>query len=142
VGLELGADDYITKPFSPRELTARVRARIRRKQVASQVEEEIYLGELIIKPSHFKVVVRGEEAKLTLKEFELLKTLVNKPGKVFTRDFLLDTVWGIDFPADTRTVDVHIRHLRQKIEENPAEPRYIETVRGLGYRFCEVKQGA
>jgi DNA-binding response OmpR family regulator len=142
VGLELGADDYITKPFSPRELTARVRARIRRKQVASQVEEEIYLGELIIKPSHFKVVVRGEEAKLTFKEFELLKTLVNKPGKVFTRDFLLDTVWGIDFPADTRTVDVHIRHLRQKIEENPAEPRYIETVRGLGYRFCEVKQGA
>ncbi len=135
VGLELGADDYITKPFSPRELAARVKARLRRKAAFRQAGDEIVLGELVIRPSNFQVLVRGAEVNLTVKEFELLKILSTSPGKVFTRDFLLDTIWGIDYPSDTRTVDVHIRHLRLKIEENPAEPCYIETVRGLGYRF-------
>ncbi len=136
IGLELGADDYVTKPFSPRELASRVKARMRRKETV-KVIDELNFGKLVIRPSRFQVFVHGKEIKLTLKEFELLKLLATNPGKVFSREFLLDTVWGIDFPAGTRTVDVHIRHLRIKIEDNPEQPDYIDTLRGVGYRFRE-----
>lgn len=134
VGLELGADDYVTKPFSIREVLARVRVNTRRKVIIPR-EEEITIGDLVINPDTYRVTVRETVISLTAKEFELLKLLASRPGKVFTRDFLLDAVWGADYQSDTRTVDVHIRHLRQKIEDNPAEPWYIETVRGVGYRF-------
>ena len=144
VGLELGADDYITKPFSMRELLARIRATLRRVQMlraeASAQQEEapaaLHAGDLEVDLRQHRVFVRGEEISLKPKEFDLLAFLVGNPGQVFTREVLLRRVWGYDFAGDTRTVDVHIRGLREKIEANPGEPTRIDTVRGVGYRFA------
>lgn len=135
LGLELGADDYITKPFSPRELLARVHARLRRNKISESEGERLVFGELCIEPQRFLVTVQGDKIETTPKEFELLKVLASNPGKVFSRDELLERIWGYEYCGDTRTVDVHIRHLRQKIEPDPSNPRYIETLRGIGYRF-------
>lgn len=133
-GLELGADDYVTKPFSPRELAARVRAILRRTR-----SREAGGGEgLVVDVERRRVTLDGRPVDLTYTEFELLRTLRAYPGRVFSREDLLSRVWGQDFYGDTRTVDVHIRHLREKLGEDPARPRFIETVRGVGYRFRET----
>jgi phosphate regulon transcriptional regulator PhoB len=135
VGLELGADDYIVKPFSPRELVARAKAVLRR-QAKSVPDAPLIAGESIrIDASTQDVVVRGKEVKLSALEFKLLHWLASHPRKVFSREQLLDHVWGFDRAVTPRTVDVHIRRLREKIEETPDHPDHIETVRGFGYRF-------
>jgi two-component system alkaline phosphatase synthesis response regulator PhoP len=136
LGLELGADDYITKPFSVRELLARIKA-VMRRNIKEEQEQSLNFGELFIYLDKHEVVKKGEKIELTLKEFELLRLLVMNRGKVLTRDFLLDKVWGYEYYGETRTVDVHVRHLRQKIEDDDRNPRYIETVRGIGYKFKE-----
>lgn len=142
LGLELGADDYMVKPFSVRELVARVRAMLRRLdpnslQHESGLSEEkvIRQGSIALYPEQHQVKVDDQPRNLTHKEFLLLQMLMTNAGKVLTRELLLDKVWDYEVDVDTRTVDVHIRYLRQKIEEDPAHPRYIETVRGVGYRF-------
>ncbi|MEW9096137.1 MAG: response regulator transcription factor [Clostridiaceae bacterium] len=135
LGLELGADDYITKPFSIRELVARVKALLRRTTISSIENNNFSFGNIIIDFEKHEVLKEGEKKDLTLKEYELLETFIKNKGRVLTRDFLLDKIWGYEYIGETRTVDVHIRHLRQKIEEDDKSPRYIETIRGVGYRF-------
>lgn len=135
LGLELGADDYITKPFSIRELVARVKALLRRTGISSIENNNFSFGNIIIDFEKHEVLKEEEKIDLTLKEYELLETFIKNRGRVLTRDFLLDKIWGYEYIGETRTVDVHIRHLRQKIEENDKNPRYIETIRGVGYRF-------
>jgi len=135
-GLRLGADDYVVKPFSPAELVARVEAVLRRNDVDDDdPEPPMHFGYLEIHPAGRRVLVRGEEVVLTQREFDLLAFLARHPGQVFTRDHLMDQVWRFSFYSDTSTVTVHIRRLRAKIEAEPAHPRYIETVWGVGYRL-------
>lgn len=139
LGLEIGADDYITKPFGVKELCARVKAVLRRTEILlSKEDETIVVGDLHIEPKAFEVFQNGEKLALTLKEYELLVFLAKHRGQVLTRDQLLDQIWGFDYYGETRTVDVHIRYLRKKIEEQTEDgKKYIETVRGVGYRFIE-----
>ena len=135
LGLELGADDYITKPFSIRELLARIKAVLRRSSNSSNNEEFFKGNGISINFSRREVLVGEEKVDLTLKEFELLEILVKNKGKILTRETLLDKIWGYEFIGETRTVDVHIRYLRKKIEEDDKNPKFIETIRGVGYRF-------
>ena len=138
LGLELGADDYITKPFSVREFRSRVKAVLRRAALAqpeAQFEEPILAGDLSIDFEKRSVVVRGEPVRLTYVEFEIVAALARAPGRVFSRTMLLERVWGDASYRDPRTIDVHIRHLREKLEEEPKTPELILTVRGVGYRF-------
>jgi two-component system response regulator RegX3 len=135
VGLELGADDYVTKPFSHRELVARIRAVLRRGQETELVPDVIEAGAVRMDVERHEVSVRGERIKLALKEFELLEMLLRNAGRVLTRAQLIDRIWGADYVGDTKTLDVHIKRLRTKIEPDPANPRYLITVRGLGYKF-------
>lgn len=136
LGLELGADDYITKPFSVRELVARVKALFRRVNISVPVETEIIKhDEISIDCTRREVYKRDNLIEMPLKEFELLKLLIINKGKVLSRELLLEKIWGFDYYGETRTVDVHIRYLRQKIEDDDSNPIYIETIRGIGYRF-------
>jgi DNA-binding response OmpR family regulator len=135
VGLELGADDYVTKPFSPRELAVRVRNVLRRTRSAAAGAESITFGELTIDAATREVRRNGAQLKLTAKEFDLLWFLVSHPRRVFSREQLMDRVWGYTSALDTGTVTVHIRRLREKIEDDPSQPRRLETVWGVGYRF-------
>jgi two-component system, OmpR family, response regulator ResD len=135
VGLRLGADDYVVKPFSPAELVARVDAVLRRVDSPPELEEPIAFDGLEVDPRGRRVTVRGEEAQLTLREFDLLLHLVRHPGQVFSRDQLMESVWQYGFYSDTSTVTVHMRRLRSKIEVDPSEPRWLQTVWGVGYRF-------
>ena len=138
LGLELGADDYITKPFSVKELAARVRAVIRRQEYLAGPEEQLLICHGVsLDYTRHRVMKNSVPVELTQREFELLYTLMKSPGRVFTREMLLDTVWKIDFYGDTRTVDVHVRYLRQKLEDEPDKPKLILTVRGVGYRFAD-----
>jgi len=138
-GLEVGADDYITKPFSMREFRSRVKAALRRSRMAIEPpdEEPIAHGALSIDPGRRMVVLNDEEIGVTYVEFEILSALARSPGRVLSRETLLEHVWGDSEYRDPRTVDVHIRHLREKLERNPKEPEFLFTVRGVGYRFRE-----
>jgi DNA-binding response OmpR family regulator len=141
LGLELGADDYITKPFSVREFRSRVKAVLRRAALAqpeAQFEEPIEAGDLSVDFEKRSVVVRGESVRLTYVEFEILAALAGAPGRVFSRTMLLERVWGDASYRDPRTIDVHIRHLREKLEEEAKTPELILTVRGVGYRFRDT----
>jgi two-component system, OmpR family, response regulator ResD len=135
IGLRLGADDYVVKPFSPAELVARVDAVLRRVDSSPELEAPIAFGSLELDPVARKVRVRGEEAQLTVREYDLLLFLMRHPGQVFSRDQLMDAVWGFSFYTDTSTVTVHVRRLRSKIEDDPSDPRWLQTVWGVGYRF-------
>ncbi len=135
-GFEVGADDYVVKPFSPRELVARVKAVLRRSDIgAGSNEAPIDAGHLVLDPRSRTVTVDGDDVTLTAKEFDLLWFLVRHPRQVFNRQQLLDNVWGYEFYGDESTVTVHVRRLREKIEPNPSEPAYIQTVWGIGYKF-------
>lgn len=145
LGLELGADDYVTKPFSTRELLARVKANLRRHQQSSaasveQEKNEITIGSLVIHPDAYIVSKKGEMIELTHREFELLYYLAQHPGQVMTREHLLQTVWGYDYFGDVRTVDVTVRRLREKIEDNPSHPGWLVTRRGVGYYLQNPEQ--
>jgi DNA-binding response OmpR family regulator len=141
LGLELGADDYITKPFSIREFRSRVRALLRRagtpRHRQREEEEPIHVDGLWIDPARRAVEIDGAAVQLTYVEFELLRALARRPGRVFSRQALLEALWGGSEYREPRTIDVHVRHLREKLEPDPSDPRYILTVRGVGYRFRE-----
>lgn len=135
IGLELGADDYLTKPFSPRELMARIKAVLRRSYRDTVVSGELSVGKLRMNFSRYEVYLNQDKLELTPKEYELLKLFVTNAGRAYTREQLLEKVWGYEYYGDTRTVDVHVRHLRAKLAIDPEAAEAIETVRGVGYRF-------
>ena len=135
LGLEYGADDYITKPFNILEVKARMKAIMRRSKKKEDDTKEAIYGDLKLDCNSRRVYIAGKEVNLTAKEFDVLELLVFHPNKVYDRDALLDLVWGKDYPGDARTVDVHIRRLREKIEQNPSEPKYVHTKWGVGYYF-------
>ena len=135
VGLELGADDYVTKPFSPREMVARIRAVLRRGQDVQAPTPTLEAGRVRMDVERHVVSVDGESVRLPLKEFELLELFLRNPGRVLTRGQLIDRVWGADYVGDTKTLDVHVKRLRAKLEPDPARPRHLVTVRGLGYKY-------
>ncbi|HME99567.1 MAG TPA: response regulator transcription factor [Terriglobia bacterium] len=136
VGLELGADDYVTKPFSTREVIARVRALLRRNEPAAPPRLRIHRGDIVIDPTAHSVYVAGRSVELSALEFRLLHYLASHPGMVFSRDQLLDNVWGNDRTVTPRSVDVYIRRIREKVEPKPQEPAYVQTIHGVGYRFA------
>ena len=139
-GLELGADDYVTKPFSMRELVSRVRANLRRVRTsvpAAPSDEVLVGGPTRMDVARHEVTVRSEAVSLPPKEFELLETFLRRKGRLLTRDFLIEEVWGVDYYGDTRTLDVHVKRLRRKLEEDPHHPVHLLTVRGLGYKFVD-----
>ncbi|WP_088104585.1 response regulator YycF [Halalkalibacter urbisdiaboli] len=143
LGLELGADDYVTKPFSTRELLARVKANLRRHKVSGEdlsSQKELSVGDLTIYPDAYQVKRRGETIELTHREFELIHYLAKHIGQVMTREHLLQAVWGYDYFGDVRTVDVTVRRLREKVEDNPSYPTWIITRRGVGYYLCPPDQ--
>ncbi len=135
VGLELGADDYVTKPYSPRELVARIRAVLRRGSEPDLAPATLEAGPVRMDVERHVVTVGGQEQRLPLKEFELLEMFLRNPGRVLTRGQLIDRVWGSDYVGDTKTLDVHVKRLRAKLEPDPSEPKYLVTVRGLGYKL-------
>jgi two-component system, OmpR family, response regulator RegX3 len=136
VGLELGADDYVTKPFSSRELIARIKAVLRRTGEALEDQSDVIeIGRIRVDVERHSVSVAGENVKLPLKEFDLLVMLMRNAGRVLTRGQLIDRIWGADYVGDTKTLDVHVKRIRAKIETDPANPEHILTVRGLGYKF-------
>jgi two-component system, OmpR family, response regulator RegX3 len=135
VGLELGADDYVTKPYSPRELVARIRAVLRRGSEPDLVPATVEAGGVRMDVERHIVTVAGREVRLPLKEFELLEMFLRNAGRVLTRGQLIDRVWGADYVGDTKTLDVHVKRLRAKIEDDPANPQHLVTVRGLGYKY-------
>jgi two-component system response regulator RegX3 len=135
LGLELGADDYVTKPFSARELLARVKAVLRRTSLEPESGGALEGGGIRLDPERFEVTVRGEPVHMPRKEFELLELLMENAGRVLSRDTLIDRVWGSDYFGDSRTLDVHVKRLRAKTEEDPHDPVHLVTIRGLGYKF-------
>jgi len=135
VGLELGADDYVTKPFSHRELVARIRAVLRRGQDVELVPDVVEAGGVRMDVERHQVAVDGQPVRLALKEFELLEMLLRNAGRVMTRGQLIDRIWGADYVGDTKTLDVHVKRLRAKLETDPGNPEHLLTVRGLGYKF-------
>ncbi|MDQ6796662.1 MAG: response regulator transcription factor, partial [Actinomycetota bacterium] len=143
VGLEVGADDYVPKPYRLRELVARMRAALRRAPDpdAPASAGTLEVGDVRLDPERHEVFIRGEKVGLPLKEFELLQVLLDNAGRVLTRDLLIDRVWGADYVGDTKTLDVHVKRLRAKVEENSAVPQRIVTIRGLGYKYESVAPG-
>ena len=144
VGLEVGADDYVTKPYRLRELVARMRAVLRRVPRQSDAVNSgvvIEVGTVRLDPERHEVTIRGDEVALPLKEFDLLEILLDNAGRVLTRDVLIDRVWGSNYVGDTKTLDVHIKRLRSKLEDDPSNPQHIVTIRGLGYRYEKAPAG-
>jgi DNA-binding response OmpR family regulator len=138
LGIEIGADDYVTKPYSPRELVARVQMVLRRTNRAQKEPDQLQFGDLQVNFARYEVTLEGEPVSLTPKEFSLLKTMISEPGRVFSRDDLMDKAFGFDYEGLARTVDVHVMKLRKKIETDINEPKYIQTVYGIGYKFSDT----